>query len=147
MELSVSSVQRNTGGGYDITYRIDDVENTVQFLPEHCDEVEQVCEIEGHGFWSMLAPVSGGGQLDSSSDVEYFTVGHLNTDVTTTDGSNIQQRQIFVFGEETPAAAVPTQGEAVYAGWMFAYSYRQNSSSGDTRQRYLGQCRSLPIST
>ena len=138
MELSVSSVQRNTGGGYDITYRIDDTENTVQFLPEHCDEVEQYCEIEGHGFWSMLTPVPGGGQLDSSTDVEYFTVGHLNTNVTTSDESNIQQRQMFVFGVETPAAAVPTQGEAVYAGWMYAYSYRQNTSSFDTRQRYTG---------
>ena len=52
---------------------------------------------------------------------------------------NIQQRQMFVFGVETPAAAVPTQGVAVYSdGYFRADAYRQNSSSGDFRQRYSG---------
>ena len=146
MELSVSSIQRNTGGGYDITYLIDGGEKTVQFLPEHCDEVDHGVRLQDMTFWTMLNRVPGGGQLDSSSDVEYFTVGHLNTDVTTSVGSNIQQRQMFVFGVETPAAAVPTRGEAVYAGWLRADAFQQGSSSFD-RQRYLGQCRSLPIST
>jgi hypothetical protein len=46
---------------------------------------------------------------------------------------------MFVFGVETPATAVPTQGVAVYNdGYFRADAYRQNSSSGDFRQRYSG---------
>ena len=139
MELSVSSIQRNTGGGYDITYLIDGVERTAELLPEHCDEVAGECTIPGHSFWTMFTPVPGGGQLDLTTFMEYFTVGHLNTNVTTTDGSDIQQRQMIVFGVETPAAAVPTQGEAVYSdGYFRADAYRQDSSSGNYRQRYSG---------
>ena len=139
MELSVSLVRRNTGGGYDITYLKDGVEKTVKFLPEHCDEVEESCEISGHLFWTRLTPVQGGGQLGLTTLMEYFSVGHLSTYGTTSDGSNIQQRQMFVFGVETPATAVPTQGVAVYHDGRFsADAYRQNSSSGDFRQQYSG---------
>ena len=139
MELSVSSVRRNTGGGYDITYLIDGVEKTVQFLPEHCDEMAMECQIPGHSFWTMLTPVRGGGQLDPTTFMEYFSIGHLDTNVTNSAGSDIQQRQMFVFGVETPAAAVPTQGVAIYTdGYFRADAYRQNSSSGDFRQRYSG---------
>ena len=139
MELSVSSVRRNTGGGYDITYRIAGMERTVQFLPEHCDEMAMECQIPGHSFWTMLTPVRGGGQLDPTTFMEYFSIGHLDTNVTNSAGSDIQQRQMFVFGVETPAAAVPTQGVAVYTdGYFRADAYRQNSSSGDFRQRYSG---------
>ena len=138
MELSVSSVRRNTRGGYDITYRIDDTEDTVQFFPEqHCDK--QFCEREGHEFWTWFTPVTGGGPLDLTTDMEYFTVGHLiKSHVTTISDGSDQQRQLIVFGVETPAAAVPTQGEAVYAGWLRADAFRQNSASNEYRQRYSG---------
>ena len=134
MEVSVSLVRRNTGGGYDITYLIDGMERTVQFLPEHCDVVVVgECQVSGHYFWTMLATV--GGQLDLTTLREYFSVGHL----TTRAGSDIYQRQMFVFGVETPAAAVPTQGVAVYSdGYFRADAYRQNSSSSEFRQRYSG---------
>ena len=137
MELSVSSVRRNTGGGYDITYRVDGRGENVRFLPEHCDEVEQYCVIPGHVLWTMLTPVPGGGQLALTTEWDYFSVAHLNTNVTTSDGSSIHQRQMFVFGVETPTAAVPTQGEAVYEGWLRADALRQDSPSFD-RQRYSG---------
>ena len=140
MELSVSLVRRNTGGGYDITYLKDGVEKTVRFLPEHCDEVAGECQVPGHTFWTMFDPVEGGGQLGLPTFMEYFSVGHLINDGTTSDGSNIQQRQMFVFGVETPVGAVPTQGVAVYSNGFFrGDAYRQNSSSGNSsRQRYSG---------
>ena len=148
-ELAVSSIRRNAGGGYDITFHIDESTETVRFLPEHCDEVEEYCEQrdgEGvdavhYGFWTMLSPVEGGGQLSLTEDMDYFSVGHLTIGGTTSSDENVSHRQMFVFGVETPAAAVPSRGEAVYRGWFRADAYRHGSSSGSYRQRFNASMR------
>ncbi len=148
-ELAVSSIRRNAGGGYDITFHIDESTETVRFLPEHCDEVEEYCEQrdgEGvdavhYGFWTMLSPVEGGGQLGLTEDMDYFSVGHLTIGGTTNSDENVSHRQMFVFGVETPAAAVPSRGEAVYSGWFRADAYRHGSSSGSYRQRFNASMR------
>ncbi len=136
MELAVSSIRRNTGGGYDITYIIDDAKRIVTFLPEHCDGLDGWCRLELEGeyieFWTMFS----GNPLDLTTDMEYFSVAHLNTPITTSSDVSIAHRQMFVFGVETPAAAVPSRGEAVYSGWFRADAYRRGSSSGSYRQRF-----------
>lgn len=148
-ELAVSSIRRNAGGGYDITFHIDESTGTVRFLPEHCDEVEEYCEQregEGvdavhYGFWTMLSPVEGGGQLGLPEDMDYFSVGHLTIGGTTNSDENVSHRQMFVFGVKTPAAAVPSRGEAVYSGRFRADAYRHGSSSGSYRQRFNASMR------
>ena len=148
-ELAVSSIRRNAGGGYDITYHIDETTRTVQFLPEHCDEVEEYCEQsigEGdetirHEFWSVFTPVEGGGQLDLTTDMDYFSVAELWTRGKTSEEQDVNLVQIFVFGVETPAASVPSRGEAIYRGRFYANAYRHESSSSSYRQRFDGAMR------
>ncbi len=142
-ELSVSSIRRNAGGGYDITYHIDEAMRTVSFLPEHCGEdscertIGEGEEAIDYEFWTMFSPAEGGGPLDLTTDREYSSVGHFTTGGTITEEQNISHRQMFVFGIETPAAAMPSRGEAIYNGWFRADTYRQNSASSDHRQRFI----------
>ena len=82
MKLSVSLVRRNTGGGYDITYLIDGMERTVRFLPEHCDEVAEECQVPGHTFWAMFRPGRGWRSV----------------------GSNTPSWNIFLLGTSSPMA-------------------------------------------
>ena len=140
----ITSIRRNSGGGYDITGHNEnspDDEVTAQFLPEHCNE--DGCSIPSNEdgieyyLWTELAPYTQ--ILSLNSEFDYF--GVLGLDAWgLPDGKG--QRNYIVFGVGTPAAAVPTQGEAIYHdGWFLANAYRQSSSSSDFRQRISGPVR------
>ena len=139
----IKSIRRSSGGGYDITGHNENSPNdevTVQFLPEHCGET--ICEIQQDGvtyfLWTQIAPHTQ--QLSLNSEFDYFSV--LAFDIGGLP-ENKRQRNFIVFGVETPAAAVPTQGRAIYhqSGWLGANIYRQRSSSDSYRQQISGKVR------
>ena len=139
----IKSIRRSSGGGYDITGHNENSPNdevTVQFLPEHCGE--QNCQIQQDGvtyfLWTQIAPHTQ--QLGLNSEFDYFSV--LAFDIRGLP-ENKRQRNFIVFGVETPAAAVPTQGKAIYhqSGWLGANIYRQRSSSDSYRQQISGKVR------
>ncbi len=145
MPYVVTSIKRNAGGGYDFSgYDGSPDESwTVRFLPEHCDETpgNEVCRVSNDedtvDFWTMLSPISGGGQLDLTTAWDYLSVGQLSV-----SNSGNPQRTLIVFGVSTPPASVPTQGRAVYDGGHFrADAYRDDDASNDFRQRYSGTVR------
>ena len=140
----ITSIRRNSDDGYDITGHDENSPNdefTVQFLPEHCNE--DGCSIPPNEdgieyyLWTELAPYTQ--HLGLNSEFDYF--GVLGLDAWgLPDGKG--QRNHIVFGVGTPAAAVPTQGEAIYHdGWIWANAYRHSSRSSDYRQRISGSVR------
>ena len=140
----ITSIRRNSSGGYDVTGHNEnspDDEITARFLPEHCDA--EGCSIpaneDGLSFymWTEIAPHTQ--HLSLNSEFDYFSVLAFNAWGLP---ENKGQRNYIVFGVGTPAAAVPTQGEAIYqGGWFWANAYRQGSSSASFRQRISGEVR------
>ena len=141
----ITSIRRNSGGGYDITGHHENSPNdevTIQFLPEHCN-AEDGCHLPRNEdgieyyLWTMLDPYDQ--HLGSSSDYDYLGVLALSA-WGLPDGKG--QRNYFVFGVGTPAAAVPTQGEAIYqTGYFRADAYQHSSVAGEFRQRFSGSVR------
>ena len=156
MFVSVTSMRRNSGGGYDITFRVEQgtsallpsdpadvgLEVTVTFLPEHCNEVEEYCSIQdedniGFDFWTWT-DTGNGGQLGLTTEWEFFSVKHTSVSSWNPGIENRQQRNVIVFGVGTPVASVPTRGQAIYNGSFGAHAYRQNSTDNALRHRYRG---------
>ena len=140
----ITSIRRSSGGGYDITGHNEnspDDEVTVQFLPEHCNAEECHLPRNEDGIeyylWTEHAPYTQ--QLSVNSEFDYL--GVLGFSAWGLPDSKAQ-RKFIVFGVGTPAAAVPTRGEAIYhGGRIWANTYRQDSSSNNSRQRISGSVR------
>ena len=140
----ITSIRRSSGGGYDITGHNEnspDDQVTVQFLPEHCDA--DGCRISPNDdgveyqLWTMFTPTKAGDSLSLTSDYDYFSVLHF---IAPPDGNT--QRNMVVFGVGTPAAAIPTQGEAIYqTGYFRADAHRHSNGSNELRQRLSGSVR------
>jgi len=141
-ELSVSSIVRNDGGGYDVTYLIDESSSMVTFLPSDCDAVEENCvsDLDQDGnrdfdVWAMHDTVEDSGILGPSAEAEYHNAKHFQVHEMTAEDENFLHKQIFVFGLTTPEENQPETGSATYHGWFFGYANRMTESGNEFRQR------------
>ena len=141
-ELSVTSIVRNEGGGYDVNFLIDNSSETVTFLPDDCDLVDGTCTTEltggeGVSIWSHHETDSG--LLGPSDSATYHNAKHLTfQNVMTEDGMRLRHRQTFVFGISTPEANQLEMGMANYNGWFFGYAFKKDGILNSDRQRIRG---------
>ena len=137
-EFAVTSIRRTTAGGYRIAYRIGTDAGAAEILPEHCDpnigcQVTNSPDGRTYWFWNFTP----GSQLNVPNGYSYVNRGGFIVEERDTNLSN-NYRTYWIFGVNTPAAAMPTRGEAFYTGWFRADAYRKGVTSSQFRQRYDG---------